>query len=276
MRDRHQPAIAKSQKQEHGTRCDALFRSIRLMGFADYGLELLRCACAGRKGKSRPVSFGHITISTLSFADLYFLAVRGIKHYPPQRKDGNMANNLLFPIPLSGAESLQAAINQQLAPAEIAITHQEACQLAKQREQCLCEAERIEFGAPSVALIARELAESNALANTNVASTLAALQDCFYQTRDELSVDVPDGEIIEALVGCFIEQGEAADVAKTSVEEIMAHSRSYRQAQKEAEQSNYRITDDEGRVYTFDPREWECDETAPGWDGEEWAGDWNE
>lgn len=56
----------------------------------------------------------------------------------------------------------------------------------------------------------------------------------------------------------------------------MAHSRSYRQAQKEAEQSNYRITDDEGRVYTFDPREWECDETAPGWDGEEWAGDWNE
>ena len=80
MRDRHQPAIAKSQKQEHGTRCDALFRSIRLMGFTDYGLELLRRACAGRKGKSRPVSFGHITISTLSFADLYFLAVRGIKH----------------------------------------------------------------------------------------------------------------------------------------------------------------------------------------------------
>ena len=56
LRDRHQPAIAKSQKQEHGTRCDALFRSIRLMGFADYGLELLRRACAGRKGKSRPVS----------------------------------------------------------------------------------------------------------------------------------------------------------------------------------------------------------------------------
>lgn len=187
-----------------------------------------------------------------------------------------MADNLLFPIPVSGAESLQAAINQQLAPAKIAITHQEACQLAKQRKQCLCEAERIEFAAPAVALIARELAESNALANANVASTLAALQDCFYQTRDELSVDVPDNEIIEALVGCFIEQGEATDVAKTSVEEIMAHSRSYRQAQKEAEQSNYRITDDEGRVYTFDPREWECDETAPGWDGEEWAGDWNE
>ena len=138
-----------------------------------------------------------------------------------------MADNLLFPIPVSGAESLQAAINQQLAPADIAITHQEACQLAKHREQCLFEAERIEFGAPAVALIARELAESNALVNTNVASTLAALQDCFYQTRDELSVDVPDDEIIEALVGCFIEQGEAADVAKTPVEEIMAHSRSY-------------------------------------------------
>ena len=58
-----------------------------------------------------------------------------------------MTDNLLFPIPLSGTESLQAAINQQLAPAEIVITHQEACQLAKQREQCLYEAERIEFGA---------------------------------------------------------------------------------------------------------------------------------
>ena len=180
-----------------------------------------------------------------------------------------MADNLLFPIPLSGAESLQAAINQQLALADIAITYQEACRLAKQREQCLCEAERIEFGAPAVALIACELAESNVLANTNAASTLAALQDCFYQTRDELSVDVPDSEIIEALVGCFIEQGEATDVAKTPIEEIMAYSKSYRQA-------NYRITDDEGRVYTFGPREWECDETAPGWDGEKWAGDWNE
>lgn len=187
-----------------------------------------------------------------------------------------MANNLLFPIPLSDAKSLRTAINQQLAPADIAITYQEACQLAKHREQCLFEAERIEFGIPAIALIAQELAESNALTNTNVASTLAALQDCFYQTRDELPVDVPDGEIVEALVGCFVEQGEAADVAKTSVEEIMAHSRSYRQARKEAERSNYRITDDEGRVYTFDPREWECDETAPGWDGEKWAGDWNE
>ena len=187
-----------------------------------------------------------------------------------------MTNDLLFPIPLSGAESLRAAINQQLAPAEIAITHQEACRLAKCREQCLFEAERIEFGTPAVALVARELAESDALTNTNIASTLVALQDCFYQTRDELPVDVPDGEIVEALIGCFIEQGDAADVAKTSVEEIMAHSRSYRQAQKEAEQSDYRITDDEGRVYMFEPKEWEYDETAPGWNGEEWAGDWNE
>ena len=95
-----------------------------------------------------------------------------------------MANGFLFPIPLSGAELLQAAINRQLAPVEIAITRQEARQLAKQREQHLFEAERIEFGAPAVALIARELAESDALANTNVASTLGALQDCFYQTRD--------------------------------------------------------------------------------------------
>lgn len=74
-----------------------------------------------------------------------------------------------------------------------------------QREQCLCETECIEFDATAVALIAQELAESNTLANTNAASTLAALQDCFYQTRDELSMDVPDDEIVEALVGCFIE-----------------------------------------------------------------------
>lgn len=187
-----------------------------------------------------------------------------------------MTNDLLFPIPLSDAESLRAAINQQLAPADIAITRQEACQLAKQREQCLFEAERIEFSAPAAALIARGLAESDTLTNTNVASTLIALQDCFYQMRDELPVDVPDSEIIEALISCFIEQGDAADVAETSVEEIMAHSRSYRQAQKEAEQSNYRITNDEGRVYMFEPKEWEYDETAPGWNGEEWAGDWNE
>ena len=64
--------------------------------------------------------------------------------------------------------------------------------------------ERIEFGTPAVALIARELAESNALTNASAASTLAVLQDCFYQTRDELSVDVPDDEIGPDSVQLFV------------------------------------------------------------------------
>lgn len=183
---------------------------------------------------------------------------------------------LLFPDPAFGADSLRSAINAQLAPAGIVITREEARELAERRVQCLNEIERIEFGVPAISLIAQELAESGALANANLAQTLATLQDCFYLIRDELPVDVPDREIAEALAATFIEQGDAADVAKTPTEGTMAHSKSYRQAQEETERSGHRITDDEGRTYTFDPAKWEYDETAPGWDGEKWGGDWNE
>ena len=184
--------------------------------------------------------------------------------------------SLLFPDPAFEADLLQSGINSQLAQAGIVIAREEACELAERRVQCLNEIERVEFGEPAISLIAQELVESDALANVTLVQTLAMLQECFYQIRDELPVDVPDREIVEALAADFIEQGDAADVAKTPTEEIMARSKSYRQAQEEAERSGYRITDDEGRTYAFDSAEWEYDETTSGWDGEKWDGEWNE
>ena len=123
---------------------------------------------------------------------------------------------------------------------------------------------------------ARELANSNILQCADAASVLTALQALFYQTRDELPTEVPDEEIIEALTNCYMDQGDAIDVAKIPTGELMAHSRAYRKAQEETERSSYSITDDTGRAYAFDPAEWDYDETAAGWDGERWDSCWNE
>ena len=41
-------------------------------------------------------------------------------------------------------------------------------------------------------------------------------------------------------------------------------------------QGEHRIVDDGGHVYAFDPAEWDYDDHAEGWNGEEWADDWDD
>lgn len=56
----------------------------------------------------------------------------------------------------------------------------------------------------------------------------------------------------------------------------MRHSEEYARATEIENACEYRIVDDEGRIYAFDPTEWDYDEQANGWDGERWADDCND
>ena len=182
----------------------------------------------------------------------------------------------LNPICSSAAESLRTIINSHLVSAGITITASEAADLAMHRELCLRDNERIEFGTPAVVAIAKELAPSSCLKICDAADALTRLQEVFYRTRDELSVEAPDTEIVEAICHCFAEMGSAFDVAALPTEELMAFSKTYQQAQENTEEACYRLTDDTGRTYVFDPTEWDYDETAPGWNGEKWDDDIDE
>ncbi len=146
--------------------------------------------------------------------------------------------------------------------------------LAVRRAGSLADTERVEFGTPALSVIAGAVASSPHLPRKGVAGVLADLQDAFYAMRDELPVDVPDTEIAEALRGCLDAWGDAADLASMPVEDVMAFSDEYVRA-REATSGTYRIVDDEGRTYAFDPAEWDYDEQADGWDGEGWAHDWD-
>lgn len=182
----------------------------------------------------------------------------------------------LSPICSSAAESLRTIINSHLVSAGITITASEATDLAMHRDLCLLDNERIEFGTPAVVAIAKELALSSCLKTCDAADALTRLQEVFYRTRDELSVEVPDSEIIEAICHCFDELGSAFDVATLPTEELMTFSKTYQQAQESTEETCYCLTDDTGHTYTFDPTEWDYDETAPSWNGEKWDDDIDE
>ena len=147
--------------------------------------------------------------------------------------------------------------------------------LADRRTASLASTERVEFGAPALAAIAEAVATSPHLLSSEVASVLASLQGAFYALRDELPVDVPDAEIAEALRGWFDAWGDATEAPEASADEVMAFSPECVRAQ-EAAGDAYRIVDDEGRAYTFDPDEWDYDEQAKGWEGERWADDWDD
>lgn len=186
-----------------------------------------------------------------------------------------MVETLGFPLPSAGTDALLHTVNQQLGKAGLSITHEEARMLAQRRAETLADTERVEFGTPALAMVTEAVATSPCLVRSDTAHVLADLQDAFYALRDELPVDVPDAEIAEALRGWLDAWGDAAGAAEASVEEVMAFSPEYARAQ-EVSGDTYRIVDDGGRTYTFDPVEWDSDEQADGWHGERWADGWND
>ena len=188
-----------------------------------------------------------------------------------------MGETMALLMPRGGGGAVLAAVNGHLAEAGLSIARKEAFMLAERRAESLAEAERVEFGPPALAAIAEAVSSSPFLMQDNIANVLAELQDAFYALRDELPVDVPDGEIAEALRACFdAHGGDAAEVATLPREEVMAFSEEYRSAREMEGEGACRIVDDEGRVYTFDPAEWGYDEQAAGWDGEGWADGWDD
>lgn len=171
-------------------------------------------------------------------------------------------------------DSMLTRINEQLAKAGASITREEGLMLLERRAARLHETERVEFGTPAVATICEVIASRPNLAQDDVAETLANLQDAFYVLRDELPAHVPDALIVEALCAWLDEWGDADEVAAAPIEDVMAFSPEYVRAGT-AQEEPYRIVDDDGREYVYDPA-WDYDEYADGWDGERWVDDWND
>lgn len=180
-----------------------------------------------------------------------------------------------FPLLSAGADVVLTTVNRQLAKTGLTITYSEALMLAERRAESLSRAELVEFGTPALAVIAEAVATSPNLSQSDIAGALAGLQETFYTLRAELPVDVPDDEIAEALRGCLDAWGDAALLASMPIEDVMAFSDEYVR-NRELPDAEYRIADDEGHTYTYNPIEWDYDELADGWDGEAWADDWDD
>lgn len=176
----------------------------------------------------------------------------------------------------STAGSTLTQVNGRLAAGGLSITREDYQMLAERRAEALAGTERVEFGLPAIVEVAEAVAGSPYLSQADVAEALAELQDVFYAIRDELPVDVPDTRITDALRNCLDAWGDAAVIASMPAEEVMRFSAEYMRVAEAEEGGEYRIVDDEGNVYTFDPAEWDFDEQADGWDGEKWSDGWDD
>ncbi|WP_165247079.1 DUF6323 family protein [Adlercreutzia sp. ZJ141] len=174
------------------------------------------------------------------------------------------------------ANSMLAEVNGRLAAGGLSISCEDARMLAERRDEALRETGRVEFGVPAIAIVTEAVATSPCLLQDGLARDLADLQDAFYAIRDELPADVPDTEIAESLRGCLDAWGDVATVTSMPSDEIMRFSAEYVRVAEAENYETYRITDDEGHIYTFDPVKWDYDEQADGWNGEGWADDWDD
>ena len=169
-----------------------------------------------------------------------------------------------------------AELNERLSVGGLSIAVEDARMLSDCRAEALNGSGRVEFGQPGIVAIAEAVATSPVLSQNAVVHDLAELQDAFYAIRAELPVKVPDADIAEALRACLDELGDAAAVAAMPADELMTYSEEYVLARDAERAATYRIVDDEGRVYSFDPAGWDYDETASGWSGERWADEWDD
>lgn len=161
----------------------------------------------------------------------------------------------------------------QLAPSHIE-------RIATAKRDALAETDRIELRPGTVDAVVKAFADSPFLQQNTAAETLAGVVEAFYAVRDDAPTEVPDEEITYALRTAFdAVEGNADALDALSIARDLAlreHEASQYtgKADDQSPSSNaYTITDDEGRVYRWDPADWEYDELAPGWNGEEWSCD---
>ena len=83
-----------------------------------------------------------------------------------------MDETMAFLMPRGGGGTMLAAVNEHLAVAGLSITREDALMLAERRVESLAETERIEFGPPAVAAIAKAIASSPFLMQDNLVNVL--------------------------------------------------------------------------------------------------------
>ena len=83
-----------------------------------------------------------------------------------------MDETMAFLMPRGGGGTMLTAVNEHLAVAGLSITREDALMLAERRVESLAETERIEFGPPAVAAIAKAIASSPFLMQDNLADVL--------------------------------------------------------------------------------------------------------
>lgn len=185
------------------------------------------------------------------------------------------ADGWLLTLSNEGDRLALGQVNGKLAAGGLSLSNEELRALVERRDEVLAETGRVEFGKPSIVALAEAFAQSPVLLQGNLVHDLSELLFIFYELRSELPVDVPDAEIIEALRSCFDECADTESIAAMPAEDVMQFSNEYRQDVSAECDADYRITDEEGRVYTFSEAEWEYDEYSSGWEGEGWSDDFD-
>lgn len=192
---------------------------------------------------------------------------------PVLRKSPDIAPSAL-------ANAAFTQMKDALARLGFSLSAQDSATLKDDRRAALAQSEHVEFGAPPIAALAEEIGRSPFLLQETLLGALAQAQACFYRLRDDIDLSIPDEELACALARRFdAVEGDLDAFGATEPEDIASFLDDPCDEQAVcAERANeeYRIASSEGIVYAFCPQEWEYDAFAPGWDGEEWAGDLDE
>ena len=146
--------------------------------------------------------------------------------------------------------------------AGITLSAEEARAIAASEGTCLAACGRVSFGESAAIRLVRMFGDSPFLAGVTIGSTLMELVEAFYSLREDFPATITDEEILEALRDTF--DGEAAgDVG-------LALPRTRNSLAESQTNTAYEITDDDGKVYRWNPEEWHDDVMADGWYGERW------
>ena len=158
-------------------------------------------------------------------------------------------------------------LKDALAQQGVVLSDGEARQLAAVRSSALKETGRFEFSLEGFAGFVERALRLPVPLQGESGNEIDDAVELFYEVRSEVSVEVSDDDVSEAICSALMaNEGVVTNIDVSDIRDVL-------ESPEDSQGSSYSIADDEGRVYHWSPSDWAYDECTPGWNGEAWEGD---
>ena len=185
-----------------------------------------------------------------------------------------MDMNLMLDCVSDGSGLLEPRVLATLAKSGVCLGPTDIARIAECRRSLLAEAERVEFDATGLNVLAEELTTALFCERDEFVATLEVALEMFYEFREKFPIEVSDEEISHEIASALAHEEGCVDRIDAEGLLVALTEMLTDNLRDENDLGQYCIEDAAGKIYRTDGEEWLYDECCEGWGGERWEADY--